>query len=427
MRFNFKFSNYKRLYNFFWFLSLLNIFFSTDILLAKTFSISDIEISTPFEINFNKNTIIDEGFSQAYDQLILSIVQTKDQKKIQNIPLSTIKGMIETFSINEEKFINEIYYLSLNVNFSKKKIFNLLEGKNIFASQPIKKDILFIPIIIDENKNEIQIFSENNLFKNWNLDKKKFHLLNYILPTQDIEDFNLIKNKLPDLENYDFMDIINKYNLENYIIMVIFKNNKQLRIFNKINLNGTVDIRNFKYKALELNFEDNEKKVIKNLKEVYENYWKFNNQINTSVKLPLTISVNNDINLNISQFEKTLSDIDSIYDFYIHKFDNKNNIYKMLAKCGTAVGIGVGLIINNTFVKLASSMLGMYLIHHDNITPKMEIIVMATAFFVYSKIGGIVFDILPIKKNMWTISISIYVETLIIYMMIVTVYILLIV
>ena len=99
----------------------IKYFFSTDILLAKTFSISDIEISTPFEINFNKNTIIDEGFSQAYDQLILSIVQTKDQKKIQNIPLSTIKGMIETFSINEEKFIDEIYYLSLNVNFSKKK------------------------------------------------------------------------------------------------------------------------------------------------------------------------------------------------------------------------------------------------------------------------------------------------------------------
>ena len=134
MRFNFKFSNYKRLYNFFWFLSLLNIFFSTDILMAKTFSISDIEISTPFEINFNKNEIIDEGFSQAYDQLILSIVQTKDQKKIQNISLSTIKGMIETFSINEEKFIDEIYYLSLNVNFSKKKIFNLLEDRNIFAS-----------------------------------------------------------------------------------------------------------------------------------------------------------------------------------------------------------------------------------------------------------------------------------------------------
>ena len=207
MRFNIKQFNYRRLYIHFFFLALLNIFFSTENIEAKTFSVNDIEISTPFEINFDKNKIIEEGFSQAFDRLILSIVQTKDQKKIQNIPLSTIKGMIETFSINEEKFIDEIYYLSLNVNFSKKKIFNLLEDKNIFASQPIKKDILFIPIIIDENKNEIQIFSENNLFKNWNLDKKKFHLLNYILPTQDIEDFNLIKNKLSDLENYDFMDI----------------------------------------------------------------------------------------------------------------------------------------------------------------------------------------------------------------------------
>ena len=99
MRFNFKFSNYKRLYNFFWFLSLLNIFFSTDILLAKTFSISDIEISTPFEINFNKNTIIDEGFSQAYDQLILSIVQTKDQKKNSKYPLIHNKR-------NDRNFLN---------------------------------------------------------------------------------------------------------------------------------------------------------------------------------------------------------------------------------------------------------------------------------------------------------------------------------
>ena len=42
--------------------------------------------------------------------------------------------MIETFSIQEEKFINEVYYLSLNVSFNKKKILNLMEKKNIFPS-----------------------------------------------------------------------------------------------------------------------------------------------------------------------------------------------------------------------------------------------------------------------------------------------------
>ena len=66
------------LYNFFLFLALTNIFFSTGKSHAKTFSINDIEISTPFEINFNKNEIIDEGFVKAFNELILSIVQSKD-------------------------------------------------------------------------------------------------------------------------------------------------------------------------------------------------------------------------------------------------------------------------------------------------------------------------------------------------------------
>ena len=47
-----------------------------------------------------------------------------------------LKGMIESFSIKEEKFINEIYYVNLGVSFNKKKIFNYLEKKNIFPSIP---------------------------------------------------------------------------------------------------------------------------------------------------------------------------------------------------------------------------------------------------------------------------------------------------
>ena len=57
MRFNIKLFNYKRLYIHFCFLALLNIFFSTENIQAKTFSINDVEISTPFEIDFDKNKI----------------------------------------------------------------------------------------------------------------------------------------------------------------------------------------------------------------------------------------------------------------------------------------------------------------------------------------------------------------------------------
>ena len=327
MKFNF---NYKKLYIYFLFLALLNIFFSTDFVRAKTFSINDIEISTPFEINFNKNNIIDKGFILAFDELILSIVQTKDQKKLQKTSPRIIKGMIETFSINEEKFIDEIYYLNLNVSFNKKKIFALLEKKNIFPSLPVKKDIFFIPIIIDENKDEILMFSENYIFNNWNLDKKKYHLLNYILPTEDLEDFNLVKSKSKNLENYDFQKIINKYNLEDYIVMIIFKNNEEIRVINKINFNKTMDLKNLKFKSLNFNNNKVIKEFIENFKTLYENYWKTKNEINTSVKLSLIVSVDNKENSKISEFEKILTNIDFIYDFYILKFNNKNNIYKII-------------------------------------------------------------------------------------------------
>ena len=329
MKFNIKMSNFRKLYIYFSFLALLNIFFSTGYVYAKTFAIDDIEISRSFEINFNKNEIIDEGFILAFNQLILSTAQTKDQNKLKKTTLSKIKGMIETFSIKEEKFIDGIYYLKLNVSFNKKSIFNLFESKNIFPSVPTKKNIFFIPIILNENKNEILMFSESYLFSNWNANIKKHHMLKYILPTEDLEDFNLIKLNLKNLENYDFQEIIKKYNIEDYIIMIIFKNNKEIRVLNKINFNQKMDLKNLKFQNLSLDRDNEIKKFIEDLKTLYENYWKANNEINTSVKLSLTISVNNKDNFNISNFEKILSNIDLIYNFHILTFNNKNNIYKI--------------------------------------------------------------------------------------------------
>ena len=329
MKFNFKFVNFKKLYIYFCFLALLNIFFSTENTYAKTFSINDIKISTPFEINFNKNEIIDRGFIKAFEQLILSIVQTKDQKKLKNTSLSLIKGMIETFSIEEEKFIDEIYYMSLNVSFNKKEIFSLLEGKNIFPSLPITKKVFFIPIIVDENKDEILMFSESNLFNKWNSNTEKYHLLNYVLPTEDLEDFNLIKRNSKNLENYDFKEIIQKYNLEDYIITIIFINDDEIRVLNKISFNEIIDLKNLSFKNVSLKSDIEIKDFIKSLKTSFENYWKAKNEINTSIKLPLSISINNN-NSKISEFEKILTNIDLVYDFHIFKFDNKNSIYKII-------------------------------------------------------------------------------------------------
>ena len=330
MKYIFQFIKLQNLYNFFLFLALINIFFSTENTYARTFSVNDIEISTPFEINFNKNEIIDKGFSQAYNELILSIVQSKDYQKLKSTSINQIKGMIETFSIKEEKFIDEIYYLTLNVSFNKKYVLDLLESKNIFPSLPIKKKFLFIPIIIDESSNQVLMFSENDLFNNWNLNNKKYYLLNYILPSEDLEDFNLIKSNIKDLENYNFREIIDKYNMSDYIIMIVFKNNQEIRVFNKIVFNNKKNLKNYNYKKINFNNINETNNLIENLKLVYEDFWKSQNEINTSVKLSLTISIENNNNIKVNQFEDVLSEMDLIYNYYIYKFDNKNNIYKVI-------------------------------------------------------------------------------------------------
>ena len=320
----------KNLYNLFLFLALLNIFFSTENSVAKTFSIKEIEISSPFNALFDKNKIINRGFVEAYEELILTIVQSKDQKKLQNSSTKEVKSLVETFSIVQESFINEIYNLTLNVEFNKKSFFELLEKKNVFPSSIIQKDLIFFPIEVDEEKNEIFLFSESQLFKNWNFKKEKYHQLNYILPNEDIDDYNLIKKNINHLEDFDFREISKKYNFEDFIIMIVFKNNQEIRVLNQIVFNKNQNLKNFKFKNINLENLEDLKKFIDKQKTVFEDYWKLKNIINTSIKLDLTISVDNSNIIKIDQFEETLSSIELVNKFNIFKFDNKKNIYKVI-------------------------------------------------------------------------------------------------
>ena len=78
----------KRLYIFFSTLALIIFFFSTEVVKAKSFEINDIEISQPFEINFDKNKVIDLGFKKAFYELVYSLIKSTDIQKIDNIKLN---------------------------------------------------------------------------------------------------------------------------------------------------------------------------------------------------------------------------------------------------------------------------------------------------------------------------------------------------
>ena len=320
----------RKVYIFFISYLLFIIFFSTTFLYGNTFKISEIEISGPFELNFSKSKVIDSGFKLAFFDLISMITTTDDRSKIDNTSLKELKGMIDTFTISEEKFIDNEYFAKLEVTFNKKNTLLFLEKKNIFPSMPIKNKVLLIPIIVDLELNNIYLFNENIFYEKWNNKSKSFHLLNYVLPSEDLEDINTIQKNYKVIEDYDFIDLIKKYDLEDYIITIIFKNKDELKILSKVNLNNSLKVNNQIFKKIDLTNEESFQIVLDKLKKVYENYWKKINEVNTSIKLPLTVSINTSQYSKIELFEKTLANLDLISEFYILKFDNKNTYFKVI-------------------------------------------------------------------------------------------------
>ena len=321
----------KFLYIFFLVLALNLSFFSTSKVNAEAFLINQIEISEKLENNFNKDILINKGFKKAFKELMSKLIQSKDLDKTKSISLNEIKAMIETFSIEEEKFINKTYSLNLGVSFNKKKIFNFLNSKNIFPAQIIKKKFLFIPIIIDQKNTDLLVFSNNPIYKNWkNEEDIKNYLIEYILPTEDLEDLRLIKKNYLELENYDFEDIVKKYILDNYIIALFFKDDNQIKILSKINIKDNQVIKSNSFKNVDLNNSESLNELIHSLKIIYEDFWKENNLINTSIKLPLLIQVDNR-NFDLSfKFEETLDKIDLISNYSINKFDKDYVFYEVI-------------------------------------------------------------------------------------------------
>ena len=124
---------------------------------------------------------------------------------------------------------------------------------------------------------------------NWiNINDKK-DLLEYIIPNEDLDDIILIKKGFDNLEKYHFEEIIYKYSLNDYIISIFYIGREKIRVLSKINLNDNLILDNHEYS----NYEslDELKLIIKNLKVKFNDLWKKENIINTSIKQPLTISV----------------------------------------------------------------------------------------------------------------------------------------
>ena len=99
-------------------------------------------------------------------------------------------------------------------------------------------------------------------------------------------------------------------------------------------INKKVFIKNKSLLSLDLNNENQILPLIEELKITYEDLWKEYNQINTSIKLPLTIRIDNNDSEKLLMFEATLEKMYLVNNYFIQKF-NKNYIYYKIIFNGT--------------------------------------------------------------------------------------------
>jgi len=280
--------------------------------------------------NLIKKKIIEEAFLEAFKELVAKITISDDSKKINTNNLKIIESLVDSFTIVDEKFIKKQYIAKFEVNFNKKEILEFLESKNIFPSIPSEKKLLLMPILIDVKKNDMFLFSENLFYKNWNEQDEKYYLIKYVLPNEDLDDINLINKNLKNIEEYNFEKIITKYELKDFIIIIIFKDDENLKILSKVNINNNLVISNQNFKKTDIRNVDELLKTIKSLKTIYENHWKKINQINTSIKLSLNIVLDSKNYVLINKFEEYLKNLDLVSSYYINHFSNESIHYKII-------------------------------------------------------------------------------------------------
>ena len=326
----FKKKYYSYLYIFFLLLVFIFNEFSTNFALSDNYNIQRVKIEETYDLNFQKSKVIDKAFKEAFKILIYKIVENKDRLILKNISLKEIKGLVENFSIINERFLNKKYISEFNVQFNKKKVLHYFNSKNIITSSINEIETIILPILIDKNINELYHLNQNFFYINWNLDPKRYHLINYILPNEDIEDHSIIKRNINNIENYSFKEIINKYNLQNEIILIILKSKSQIRTFSKIKFDKKNIVLNNIYNLKDVDNEVEINNIILKIKESYEDKWKSINKINTSIELPIRLSIDSK-NISLSEkLENRLKTIDLISNIKIEKFDNKEIVYKII-------------------------------------------------------------------------------------------------
>ena len=254
---------------------ILIILFKTGNVLSDNniFNVNNVEISK--EISTNKEKLANQAFKKGFKELINRLLLEEDYKKISTTNLNQIKKLISYYQIkNKEKEENNS--VRFNIFFDKEKIHNFFYQKNILYSDIVNTDIMIFPLLISDK--QYFIYTKNYFYENWNKESVN-DLIQYTLPTENIESIQKIKLNRESIYKINVDDFFKEYNLDNKVFAAININQKVAKVFLNIKTAGKKLNKNLLINNPSLNQEDFNNKIISEIKRTIRDLIKAQNLI----------------------------------------------------------------------------------------------------------------------------------------------------
>ena len=273
------------------------------------------------EKNKSREDLFNKAVKKAFKELAIKVLLEKDLEKTSNLTLNEIKKLVSHYELKEEDSTKG-QIIKFNITFDRDQINNYFFVKNILYADVSKLDIVIMPILIDGNN--VNIFSNNYFYKNWQVTEKNKNLnyINYILPIENIEDIELINKNKFNLELLE-IDFLNKYDLKDYIYCVINYNARKSNIFLKSMISGNKIIKSFEIQHNNSEKLENFNQIKKKIKIEITELWKNQNLID--VKTPSFLNTKLDFKdkSDLLKVQKILSKIDLIQNYSVLELNLK--------------------------------------------------------------------------------------------------------
>ena len=302
----------------------LLISFTKSLSEENVFIIDKVEVEGLMDLNFSREKYINEAFLKSFDILKSRIILSKDFNEVNNIKLKEIKNLISSFKIIEEIYKNDNYKVSFKVFYNDLKVKKFLAKQNISFSQPKNISAVFFPMLFVNN--EIKSFDENYFYKQWTNLSIENEFINFVLPLEDLEDVSEIKKMKNKIENLDVSKFVNKYDIENYVFILMDYNNEKLNVHIKTSLDKNKINKNLLYKIKNIENEKELEIVLRSLKLNINDIWKEANVVNLFMPLSIKIKFDHKKLKNLDKLRNVFYKIDIIDNYTLKEF-NVNHAY----------------------------------------------------------------------------------------------------